>query len=332
MSVSVVIPCYNARKTIGPLVSSIKIQTGFSTHDEIIVVDDRSTDDSAHIAEEKGGNIITMPENSGPAAARNTGVEHARNDIILFLDADTLLEPGSLEKIKRFFEEHPDAACVNGRCSMTPILSSPARDYKALVEYDWHEELLRKNPELTCFNARIGAIKKDIFMEIGGFDSRFRGAEVEDFEFSYRLIKKYKIHFLSDVQVRHLFPNFIGTVKDYWSRAGKWAELFLSRGKFDGGGTTAANGFGHIVGSLIPILALISPAYKAGPVLLLISLIIFLWVFRMFFFLVFMEKGGGALLTAISLHVIYSCIIASSASIGLIQSASRKLILREKQS
>lgn len=83
--VSIVIPAFNEALTIGPLVRSV---IGHASVTEVIVVDDGSTDATAVEAEEAGARIVVMDRNSGKAAAMERGVGQAREDIILFIDAD----------------------------------------------------------------------------------------------------------------------------------------------------------------------------------------------------------------------------------------------------
>jgi glycosyltransferase involved in cell wall biosynthesis len=69
------------------------IKTSALPDTETIVVDDGSTDGTAQIPELMGVRTLTLPINSGPAAARNHGARHAESDILFFVDADVVLAP-----------------------------------------------------------------------------------------------------------------------------------------------------------------------------------------------------------------------------------------------
>lgn len=85
--VSVIIPAFNEEVSIGRVVSSV---IGHPRILEVIVVDDGSKDKTATNAENAGAFVIRLPRNTGKGNAMARGVEHAKNDIILFLDADVI--------------------------------------------------------------------------------------------------------------------------------------------------------------------------------------------------------------------------------------------------
>jgi glycosyltransferase involved in cell wall biosynthesis len=106
--VSVVIPAYNVSRFIGAAVTSVLNQTYKDV--EIVVVDDRSTDGTLAELEKFRDRvkIVRHETNQGAAAARNTGVEASRGEIVAFLDGDDLWAPGKLEAFAECFSRHPD--------------------------------------------------------------------------------------------------------------------------------------------------------------------------------------------------------------------------------
>jgi glycosyltransferase involved in cell wall biosynthesis len=87
VKVSAIIPAHNEGPTIAGVVGPL---IGHPLVDEVIVVDDASTDDTAARAAALGATVVAMPENGGKAAAMSRGVAHARNRIIFFSDADVV--------------------------------------------------------------------------------------------------------------------------------------------------------------------------------------------------------------------------------------------------
>jgi glycosyltransferase involved in cell wall biosynthesis len=94
---SAIIPAYNERQTIDGVIGPL---LGHPLIDEIIVVDDGSTDDTAERARARGVKVISMPGNCGKASAMARGVLAARNEIVFFCDADVIgLTPATIAQL-----------------------------------------------------------------------------------------------------------------------------------------------------------------------------------------------------------------------------------------
>ncbi len=99
------IPAYNCAATVAESVDSI-LDTNFAPGDELIIVNDCSTDNTAEILKSLAEKhpeikIITHPRNKGGAAARNTAVENAGHDLLFCLDSDNVLAPSSVAPLKK---------------------------------------------------------------------------------------------------------------------------------------------------------------------------------------------------------------------------------------
>ncbi|MBI1743670.1 glycosyltransferase family 2 protein [Candidatus Acetothermia bacterium] len=107
MKVTAIIPAYNEATRIGQVLLPLKAS---SLVDEIIVVDDGSQDETSLVAKRYGVSVIELPVNRGKAAALDEGVQFARNDVLLFLDADLIgLETQHIDKmILNYFEYRVD--------------------------------------------------------------------------------------------------------------------------------------------------------------------------------------------------------------------------------
>lgn len=99
--ISIIIPCYNAEKTIGKCISSLLNQTYNNL--EIIVINDGSTDKTGdklqHISDKDDRITILDQVNSGISSARNSGMKVAKGDFYSFVDADDYVEPDYLSKL-----------------------------------------------------------------------------------------------------------------------------------------------------------------------------------------------------------------------------------------
>jgi glycosyltransferase involved in cell wall biosynthesis len=108
MRITVLIPAYNAFSTIRLAIDSVLSQT--VPPDEILVIDDGSTDQTAAILDSYRPAIsVFRQENKGVAHTRNLLCAHATGDLVAFLDADDLWHPRYLEVQRQLFQQHPDA-------------------------------------------------------------------------------------------------------------------------------------------------------------------------------------------------------------------------------
>jgi len=114
VSLSVVLPTYNYSRYIVDSVESVLSQ--LSSQDELVVIDDGSTDDThkqlaGYIEAEKLN--YYYQENAGVSVARNIGVSRAIGDYIIFLDADDQLLPGALDLFRRYVQQNPQCDLVS---------------------------------------------------------------------------------------------------------------------------------------------------------------------------------------------------------------------------
>lgn len=110
--ISIILPAYNAADYITLAIDSILGQSAYADESEILVVDDRSSDNTKTIVNSLSHRhpqvkLIDNQRKKGPSGARNTGLQHAKGDYIAFLDADDLWYPNHLESGIRFLEANP---------------------------------------------------------------------------------------------------------------------------------------------------------------------------------------------------------------------------------
>ena len=112
LGVTVVITTYNHAHFLGEALASARSQS--HAPEEVIVVDDGSTDDPAAVVARFPGVRLIRQDNKGLAAARNTGWRATKSRFVVFLDADDRLMPDALVANLRRFEEQPESAFVYG--------------------------------------------------------------------------------------------------------------------------------------------------------------------------------------------------------------------------
>ncbi len=170
-SISVIIPIFNGGRYIRETVQSVLDQT--LKPDEIIVVDDGSTDDTPRILEtlSETGIIVIRQENSGAGSARNRGIEAANGSLIAFLDADDLWLPEKLRTQENFLAKHTDIAYVLCRLEEFHSPEIPAG-------------VKVRTPLRTGIRPGVlpstALIRKSVFEEIGLFNPSWRTGEFMD--------------------------------------------------------------------------------------------------------------------------------------------------------
>lgn len=169
-TVSVIIPVYNGERHLAEAIQSVLAQT--LPPDEVIVVDDGSTDDSAAVARAFGPVVrVLCQANLGPAAARNLGLAHASGDLLAFLDADDLWLPDKLAYQCAVLSAHPACEAVLGRLEN---FISPELDESAAAK------LAKAAAQSGVFALGCLLIRRDAFMRVGWFDAHLRHGDFID--------------------------------------------------------------------------------------------------------------------------------------------------------
>lgn len=156
-SISVIIPAYNAARFIGDALESVLGQT--VPPDEIIVVDDGSTDETEAEVKKFDGNITYIyKENGGVSSARNRGLELVNGDLITFLDADDVWVENKLEMQLDLLRKKPEYEIIIGLLYRIPISKT--------------EEIVNQEIEKGEYAASLGSslMRKQVFEKVGNFD------------------------------------------------------------------------------------------------------------------------------------------------------------------
>ena len=227
MKLSVVIPVHNGgqnlRMCLKALVDSAR------PPDELIVVDDASTDGTAHIAVQYGTVVPTQSELPvGPARCRNRGAALATGDILVFLDADVQVHRNTLALMEEYFLQAPGVAALFGSYDDQPPHRSLVSLYKNLQHHFVHQHSQR---DAASFWTGAGAIRRDVFLRLGGFREDYSRPSIEDIELGVRLkAAGYRIRLCPDVQVTHLKRwSLLSLLRtDILDRAIPWTRLIFS--------------------------------------------------------------------------------------------------------
>jgi glycosyltransferase involved in cell wall biosynthesis len=172
LSIDAIVPAYKAQCYIEKCIEGL-FSAGFDARN-IIVVDDCSPDTTAQQVRALGIEPITMETNCGPAEARNVGARASNADILLFVDCDVVIAPDTRSRLAVFFESRPDYAAVFGSYDSRPECTSPVSRFRNLLHRHVHIE---SAGEAVTFWTGCGAVRRDAFNQVGGFDSGQRMME-----------------------------------------------------------------------------------------------------------------------------------------------------------
>jgi len=166
--ISVIVPAFNAEKTLPHTLRALQNQTLPRKLYEIIVIDDASKDGTGSVAREFGVRYRRQNK-EGPAAARNLGVRIARGDIVLFTDSDCVPREDWIEKMVKPFED-PRVAGVMGRY-LTRQKEFCARFVQ--LEFEERFSMLGDRDNIDLVPSFAAAFRRSIFEEVGGFDAHY---------------------------------------------------------------------------------------------------------------------------------------------------------------
>ena len=181
--VSVIIPCYNYGHFLPASIASVLTQSGVNV--EVIVVDDASTDDSLLIARrvadsDKRVQVLSNAVNAGHVQTFNNGYAVATGDLIVRLDADDLLTPGSLARSAALFERFPSVGLVYGHPRHFVTAEPPGRrlgdvSWTIWSGHDWLAERCRVG--VNCITTPEAVIRRDVMLKIGALNPHLKYAQ-----------------------------------------------------------------------------------------------------------------------------------------------------------
>jgi len=227
--ISVIVPVYNAEWCLRECLLAL-----LENHDEtteVLVVNDHSTDRSAEIAREMGVRVLENPRGRGPATARNVGAENALGEVLFFIDSDVKVQPDSIRHVVGFFDANPETAAMFGSYDTHPTAPNFLSQYKNLLHHYVHQN---SSQNAVTFWAGCGAIRKDVFQKMGGFnEEEYPHPSIEDIALGLELRQVgHSIRLDKSLQVTHMKRwNATNLLRaDIFYRAVPWSRLILKSG------------------------------------------------------------------------------------------------------
>jgi glycosyltransferase involved in cell wall biosynthesis len=219
--VSIIIPAYNEEKDIKDVLESINKQNYPKDLIETIVIDDKSTDKTAEIASKYNVKII-KGKHKGVGAARNLGIKKASGDIILFVDADQILDKNYVKEIVNIFQ-NKNIAGISG------------------IEYLWNKKSIIAR--LSYLKKRLGyetarliplsAVRKEVVKKVGYINPKY--GMYDDWEFAKRVNEKYFIVRTRKAKFYHKEPDNLKKIYRQCKWTGKSTVFLFSKKEYKKG-------------------------------------------------------------------------------------------------
>jgi cellulose synthase/poly-beta-1,6-N-acetylglucosamine synthase-like glycosyltransferase len=172
--VSILVPAYNEELVIENTIRSL-LASDYPTY-EIIVIDDGSHDNTSGVVRDKFGHdervkLLTLP-NAGKAGALNSGLLHARGEIIIALDADTLFAPQTVGALAhRFYDKQLGAIAGNAKVGNRVNLTTRWQALEYITSQNMDRRAFASLDCITVVPGAVGAWRKDLLLDVGGFPS-----------------------------------------------------------------------------------------------------------------------------------------------------------------
>jgi len=261
---------------------------------------------------------------SGPAKARNHLAERAKGKYLFFVDADTEFSGRTIRTARQIAEEHPDLDAFIGSYDDDPGVKTTVSVYKNLSHHYVHHQSAGR---VSTFWTGCGVIRRQTFLEFGGFNEHYDKPSIEDIELGMRLAKKNRrVQLFPELQVKHNKAwTLSGWLKtDLLLRGSPWVRLMKTRNQWlpQLNFTWSHKLSAGLVLLLIPGIAasLFYPLLWAGVILMLLIFI----VMNLRFFSFLAEKAGALRIPPmILLHMLYYLTAALSLALGLLSALAQ---------
>jgi hypothetical protein len=283
-ALSVIVPASDARDTLADALAAL--EPALEDDDELHVV--RTGD--------------------GPAAARNAGALLAGRDVLVFVDSDVAVHPGALDRIRSAFGADPALTALFGSYDDDPADTHVVSRFRNLLHHHTHQQ---GAGAATTFWSGLGAIRRETFEAVGGFDTERCPDAMEDVELGMRLSARGARLVLD--------PELCGTHLKRWTlremvrtdltrRGVPWVRILLRRRELSSALSLSPR---HRLTAALHLLVVARPRLALPGLLTVIAL-------NHGFYALLLRRGGPRLATAgVALHLVHSLTAAASVPAGI---------------
>jgi len=300
--IAIVTAAYNAASGVAGLLESLS-RSGYRDF-ELCCCDDGSTDGTAEVLERFAGpfpvRLARHEVNRGVTAARNSALALARSPLLVFLDADVVVEPDTLSRLLDALERSK-ADVVCGVYAPKPLGGGLSARYYASFA---HHSFLGAGGAYNVFNAWCAIARREVFDRLGGLRVVAQGVEIENETLGRRIVAAgYLLVLDPSIAVAHAPRDLrklrlIFTSRVYW-----WVKVFFAGGRrFETALTTPSYAAGTVCAPAALALALLSPLGAPWAAAALAAAAVFLGAYGPFLAFAWRTEGAGfaALCAALS--------------------------------
>ena len=235
--VSIIVPAYNAEKRLARGLTLLR-EIAESNDWELVLVDDGSTDGTAEVGQRLGVRTVRMGTNSGVAATRNRGARETSGAILVFIDADIVIDRASLEALVQRLDDDPGLHATGAIPAAADIGEEWSSHFVALRSaWAYHAYPHRDIEGISSFQSECGAIRRTAFEATGGFPEFYPDAGMEEFDLGHTMERLgFRNVLLASAAYRTSRKPMGRRLRDLERRSALWLPLLLKRRRFESAG------------------------------------------------------------------------------------------------
>lgn len=310
--ISVVIPVHNGGEDLDSAVRAVLESSVLPA--EILLADDGSTDGAPERAAEMDSRVrvVRVSDNpGGPARARNAGAKEATQGIIVFVDADVRVQRESLAILIDPLRQESGVIASFGSYDSTPEAAGAVSIYANIRHHYVHQNA---QADAETFWSGLGAVQKEAFLDVGGFDEAFSKPSIEDVELGVRLRKFGRIRVVKGATATHLKRWSLGNLwrTDVLARALPWGRLSVDHEELRGSlNSSRREQLAALLVGILCLAVLLMPitlsamGIFAAVASVILPAAVWVWLNRQLFRLIAKRGGVIALIGGMLLHLCY---------------------------